>query len=165
VRITRTRMSLAAVGLAVAGAAAAVMLTADPAAAGPASGPAAAVPTVPSSASAVLVVCSGKGQVRPSVFDYGCMPSSEYLAKLRWTSWGSVAFGSGDLRVNNCTPTCAGGTYISYPILIVLWRAEPWTGHPGKDYFSRMTWIFTGKLPPRPHTTTQTFTLSPKGAP
>jgi hypothetical protein len=40
----------------------------------------------------------------------------------------------------------AQGKYISYPILTVLWRAEPWPGHSG-DYFSRLTWIFTSTRP------------------
>ena len=89
--------------------------------------------------------CSDHGKVRPSTEDLpGCMPSNEYLAGLKWTSWRSVAYGSGVFRVNNCTPTCAQGKYVSYPILTVLWRAEPWPGHAGRDYFSRVTVIFTG---------------------
>jgi len=47
--------------------------------------------------------------------------------------------------------------YTKYPILIVLWRAEPWAGQHGEDYFSRLTWIFTGKRPshaPLTHTLT-----------
>jgi hypothetical protein len=47
-------------------------------------------------------------------------------------------------RVNNCTPSCAQGTYVNYPILTVLWRAEPWPEHDGRAYFSRLTVIFTG---------------------
>jgi len=106
----------------------------------------------------VLVNCQGKGQVRPAVYDIGCMPSSELVAGLSWTSWSSVAFGSGILKVNDCTPTCAQGRYIGYPILTVLWRAEPWPGHAGQRYFSRLTWIYTGKRPARAPTS-QTFVL------
>ena len=88
----------------------------------------------------------------------GCMPSGEYVGGLRWTSWRAAAFGSGDLKVNDCTPTCAQGKYISYPILTVLWRAQPWPGHAGRAYFSRLTWIFTGKRPAHVRVS-QTFTL------
>ena len=79
-------------------------------------------------------------------------------AGLKWTSWRSVAFGSGTLEVNNCTPTCAQGTYVSYPILTVLWRAEAWPKHSGDRYFTRLTWIFTGKRPAHARVS-QTFTL------
>ena len=49
---------------------------------------------------------------------------SELVTGLTWTSWRPVAFGSGVLKVNDCTPSCAQGKYISYPILTVLWRAR-----------------------------------------
>ena len=132
-KLTRARALLGAGLLAAAGAASAIVVTAVPAAA--------------ASSPVVLVNCAGHGKVRPAVYDIGCMPSSEYVAGLTWTSWRSVAFGSGTLKVNDCTPTCAAGKYINYPILTVLWRAEAWPKHAGKDYFSRLTWIFTGKRP------------------
>jgi hypothetical protein len=92
------------------------------------------------------------------VYDIGCAPSQEFMSGLRWVSWKSVAFGSGVLKVNNCIPTCAQGKFVSYPILTVLWAAKPWPHHAGRDYFSRLTWIFTGKRPGRAPVT-QTFTL------
>ncbi len=143
-RLTRTRAALAAGLIAAAGTVTGAVLAAGPAAA--ASGP------------VVLVNCAGHGQVRPAIYDIGCMPSSEYVGGLHWTSWRAVAFGGGDLKVNDCTPTCAQGKYISYPILTVLWRAQPWPGHAGRAYFSRLTWIFTGKRPAHVRVS-QTFTL------
>ncbi len=104
----------------------------------------------------VLVNCHGDGQVRPAGYDIGCMPSNELVVGLTWTSWRSTAFGSGILKVNDCTPTCAQGSYVKYPILVVLWRAEPW--HWGQQYFSRLTWIFTGQRPGRVPAA-QTFVL------
>lgn len=143
-KLTRARALLGAGLIAAVGAASAIVVTAVPAAA--------------ASSPVVLVNCAGHGKVRPAVYDIGCMPSSEYVAGLTWTSWRSVAFGSGTLKVNNCTPTCAAGKYVSYPILTVLWRAEAWPKHAGKDYFSRLTWIFTGKRPAGARVS-QTFTL------
>ncbi len=80
----------------------------------------------------------------------GCMTSSEFLSGMKWTSWRSVAYGSGVFRVNNCTPvrTAAQSMFSKYPILTVLWRAEPWPGHSGRRYFSRLTVIFDGKAHP-----------------
>jgi hypothetical protein len=145
-KLIRARAVLAAGLIAAAGTLTGVLLAAGPAAA--ASGP------------VVLVGCHGGGLVRPAVYDIGCMPSSEFVSNLSWTSWRSVAFGSGILRVNNCTPasSCGPRMFTRYPILVVLWRAAPWPHHPGRDYFSRLTWIFTGKRPA--HTpVNQTFIL------
>jgi hypothetical protein len=134
-------MMAAAAVLAASGVVAGVVVAATPAAAGP---------TAATATGVVLVnQCTGKGQVRPSEATLplpGCMTSNEFIGHPKWTSWRSVAFGSGNLEVNSCMPSCAAGKYIKYPILIVLWRARPWQG--GGRYFSRMTWIYTGKRPP-----------------
>jgi len=68
------------------------------------------------------------------------------------------------LKVNDCTPTCAQGTYVKYPILAVLWRAKPWPRHPGQEYFSRLTWIFTAQRPGHAPAA-QTFVLPASGHP
>ena len=90
--------------------------------------------------------CTGHGQVRPKGYDPGCMPSNSFIDGMKWTSWRSVAFGSAVFKVNNCTPSssCGPSKFTKYPILTVLWRAKPWPGHPGREYFSRMTVIFDG---------------------
>jgi len=137
-RFTRVHAALAAGLIAASGAVTGTVLTAGPAAAGPAAA---------ASRPVVVVNCAGHGKVRPTQYDLGCMPSSEYLARLKWASWHRVAFGEGVLKVNDCTPTCAHGKYVSYPILTVLWRARPWPGHAGRAYFTRLTWIFTDKRP------------------
>lgn len=141
-RLTRVRIFLAAGLMALAGTATATVLAA---------GPASAV-----SSQVVVVNCASHGQVRPVRYDIGCA-ANEMLARLHWTSWRSVAFGSGVLKVNDCTPTCAQGKFIKYPVLTVLWRARPWPHHAGTLYFSRVTWIFTGQRPghvPAAHTLT-----------
>jgi hypothetical protein len=94
------------------------------------------------------------------MYDIGCMPSNELVTNLSWVSWRSVAYGSGTLGVNNCTPSssCGPSKYTKYPILTVLWGVKPWPHHQGRDYFSKLTWIFTGKRPTRTPVT-QTFTL------
>lgn len=124
--------------------------------------PASATPAAPSSQRAVVLVnpCPpGQGQVRPSTYDIGCMPSQQFVSGLTWTSWKSVAFGSGTLKRNDCNPSCAMGRYTKFPILVVLWRARPWPHHAGRQYFSRLTWIFTGKRPSVVHVAAQTFNL------
>jgi hypothetical protein len=143
----------AAALVAASGVVAGIIVAAAPASAGPASAGHATAARV------VLVnQCTGKGQVRPkgNIDLPGCMPSNELIGNASWTSWSLVAFGAGDLEVNNCTPTCAGGKFIKYPILIVLWRAEHRKG--AAKYFSRMTWIYTGKKPSRHTAVTNTIT-------
>jgi hypothetical protein len=134
-KLTRMRLVLAVSGLVASGTVGGTILAAAPASA------------VPSTSAPVVLInyCGDHGRVQPATEDLpGCMPSNEYLAALKWTSWKSVAYGRGVFRVNNCTPSCAQGTYVNYPILTVLWRAEPWPGHAGRAYFSRLTVIFTG---------------------
>jgi len=108
-----------------------------------------ALAVVPASAapSAVVVVsCAGHGMVRPGGYDIGCT-ANELLRTLHWQTWRGTAYGNGVLKVNDCTPTCAQGKYIDYPILTVLWRPKAWPGHAGQRYFTRLTWIFTSKRP------------------
>jgi hypothetical protein len=152
-RLTRAR-SVVTAGLVVAAsiATAAVLVTV----------PASAKPAAPASPRLVVLInpCNkSQGQVKPSTYDIGCMASQEFISGLSWTSWKSTAFGSGTLKVNNCTPSCAMGKYVKFPILVVLWRAQPWPHHAGRQYFSRLTWIFTGKRPSVVHVAAQTFNL------
>jgi hypothetical protein len=139
-RLTRLHVVLAAGVVAVSGSIA-----------GAAMGSAQASPNAAAPHVVLVNQCSGKGQVRPlgNVPLPGCMTSSELIGRVKWTSWASSAFGSGDLEVNNCTPSskCGPSKFTKYPVLIVLWRPEKWAGKKGDDYFSRMTWIFTGKRP------------------
>lgn len=125
-------------------------------------GPASAKPAAPFSTKPVVLVnpCPPKqGLVRPSTYKIGCMASQQFVSGLSWTNWKSTAFGSGTLKVNSCNPSCAAGKFNKFPILVVLWRAQPWPHHSGRQYFSRLTWIFTGKRPSVVHTAAQTFTL------
>jgi hypothetical protein len=94
-----------------------------------------------------VVQCNGAGQVKPSAtLQPGCMGSNADITRLKWTSWGSSAFGSGTVGFNQCTPSssCGPGKFTKYPALFVLWRKEAWPHHAGRSYFTRMTIIFTG---------------------
>lgn len=116
----------------------------------------AASPAAPKASQVVVVSCAGKGQVRPTGYDVGCM-ANELLTGLHWTSWNSTADGTGTFKVDNCVPSCAAGKYLSYPVKTHLWRAEPWPGHAGRKYFTRLTVTFTGK---RPKSTPKAITLT-----
>jgi hypothetical protein len=97
----------------------------------------------------VVVNCLFKPQTRPSSFILTCADAGDSLTSLHWVSWGSgAAFATGIERINNCTPDCAAGKFINYPVLVDLWRPEPLPGHPGVLYFSRVTRVYTANRPP-----------------
>jgi hypothetical protein len=97
----------------------------------------------------VVVNCAFKQQTRPSSFVLTCADAGDVLAHLHWVSWGSgAAFATGIEQINNCTPNCAAGKFINYPILVNLWRPEPLPGHPGTSYFTRATRVYTNNRPP-----------------
>jgi hypothetical protein len=97
----------------------------------------------------VVVNCTFRPQTRPSSFVLTCADAGDVLAGLHWVSWGSTAaFATGTEQINDCTPNCAAGKFISYPVLVNLWRPEPLKGHPGTLYFSRVTRVYTANRPP-----------------
>ena len=104
----------------------------------------AAAMTAPGSVS-VLVDCLRHGDVRPETYIFSCADANSGLIGLQWASWtGTDAFASGSYAFNDCVPFCVEGHVHRFPALIVLWRPEPWPGHRGVRYFSRMTLILTG---------------------
>jgi hypothetical protein len=97
----------------------------------------------------VVVNCLFKPQTRPSSFILTCADAGDVLAHLHWVSWGpTAAFATGIEQINDCTPYCAAGKFINYPVLVNLWRPEPLPGHPGTLYFSRVTRVYTNNRPP-----------------
>ncbi|MGH3184168.1 MAG: hypothetical protein ACRDOE_19995, partial [Streptosporangiaceae bacterium] len=99
--------------------------------------------------SVIVVNCLGQQQTRPSSFILTCADAGDVLTGLHWIDWASTqAFGTGTEMINTCKPNCAEGKFVSYPVLITLWRSEPLPGHPGVLYFTRITRIYTAKRPP-----------------
>jgi hypothetical protein len=81
-----------------------------------------------------------------------CADGSAVLTHLTWSTWtASQAAGHGTLELNNCTPSCAGGTFSPYAATVTL--TEPMasrsqgevfalltvTAHDGKDGARRVT--------------------------
>jgi hypothetical protein len=85
--------------------------------------------------------------VKPREYILTCADAGDVLIRLHWVSWGTDAYGRGTEHIHDCYPYCAGSTtYINYPVLVVLWRAEARPGHAGQKYFTRLTEIHTGSL-------------------
>jgi hypothetical protein len=96
-------------------------------------------PTVADVAAAsvpVVVDCAVDARTRPGQYNLACAGAGGYLSGLHWASWGpSAAFADGHSTLNDGH---------SFPVLVALWRAEPWPGHAGQRYFTRVTIIDTG---------------------
>lgn len=146
-KILPTRLRITAAALTLCG------LAATFAVAGPMSSSAAAAGGLAQSAAAVtaessvpvLVNCLRHGDVRPSTYIFTCADANSAVIGLHWVSWTSTdAFASGTYAFNDCIPFCVEGHVHRFPALVVLWRPEPWPGHHGARYFSRMTFILTG---------------------
>jgi hypothetical protein len=125
-----------------------------------AASPAAAKPVV-------LVNCSGAGQVKPHDYTLACADAGDSLTRMHWVSWANVAYGRGTEHIHDCYPYCAASKkFVTYPVLLVLWRPESRPGHAGQRYFSRLTEIRTGSLAlPHFHNLPRTMTwdIPPNG--
>lgn len=135
--------------LAVAGSSPAVATAHGPAAITPATTAAEVPRPAPSPVPArkpVVVSCARHRVVGPRALVITCADANDYLTRLRWVSWGSVAFGHGVAHVNDCTPYCAAGHVRTYQVLVTLWRAEPQAHQPGLR-FTRLTELYTGQRP------------------
>ena len=96
----------------------------------------------------VLLGCDGNAEVAPSAIS-NCGDGAVGLQGLHWTSWTShLASGYGTYFLNDCTPTCVGGHFHSYPAIVTLWGSAAVQGHPAERKYTRMTLIFTGTRPP-----------------
>jgi hypothetical protein len=93
----------------------------------------------------VVIDCAVHAQTRPGQYVLACADGNADLARLHWATWGSsAALADGISTFNDCVPNCVSGHGHSFPVLVALWRAEPWPGHAGERYFTRLTIIYTG---------------------
>ncbi|MFJ2813404.1 hypothetical protein [Streptomyces sp. NPDC087294] len=109
-------------------------------------------PTPPTStrqaADPVLVDCLWHPEVRPTATILACGDGNSRLESMHWTRWGpSGARGEGVNVVNDCKPYCAAGTFHSYPVVVRLGNAQPWTKHPQVEHFTQLTLTYPGDRP------------------
>jgi hypothetical protein len=96
----------------------------------------------------VLLGCDNDPEVAPSDIS-NCGDGAVGVTRLHWTSWTShLASGYGTYFLNDCTPTCVGGHFHTYPALVALWGSAAVKGHPSERKYTEMTLIFTGARPP-----------------
>jgi hypothetical protein len=118
------------------------------ASAAPASGASAAAATSLYTERTVVINCLGRPEIRPGSFTLTCADGYEYLTGLSWTSWTpKLASGYGTQVQNDCIPSCVGGHFHGYPVLVVLWGTAAVHGSPGTLRYTTMTLIYTGARP------------------
>jgi hypothetical protein len=96
---------------------------------------------------AVVFTCAGQPQIRPGSFVLTCADDNSSLTGLSWSRWtAGSALGKGTWHINNCTPDCAHGHFLTYPVDVTFWRPRPVTNHPGERSFTRITLSETSPL-------------------
>jgi hypothetical protein len=110
----------------------------------------------PAASLPVLVDCAGHAKIQPSQVVLACADGNDALTRQSWSHWGEQALATGSEVINDCTPTCVGGTFHKFPVITVLWRPEPRAHHAGQRMFTRATIIYTGKIPAGFHRTRTT---------
>lgn len=102
-------------------------------------------------------------QVRPANITYtgdgtgflGGANARHRSAGIRWRKWTNhIALGRGFNQLDNCRPSCAGGTFHAFRVKIELWRPRT-LGR--RLVFTRLT-IFYRTRPPRGEPRHYTFT-------
>jgi hypothetical protein len=87
------------------------------------------------------VGCPGEhpATTRPSELLLSCADGNAYVSGITWSSWTSAAAqGSGMLSQNNCTPDCAGGSFVKYPTSVTL--GSPMQTKTQGLVFATVTW-------------------------
>jgi hypothetical protein len=92
--------------------------------------------------------------VEPRSEDIGCDGTGD-LTQMTWSRWGpDDALGTGFIKVNDCDPYCAGGTYHQYPVIVHLTDAQV---DPASAACAPNTLWWAGMLVAFPHDTPHGF--------
>ena len=92
-----------------------------------------------------LITCAHEAVSEPVNFDLLCGNGTYALDDVRWSSWGGrTARAEGRYVEKDCTPTCAQGALISYPVKIVATQRK---SQDGVSSYQDVTLTFTGKQP------------------
>src|ERR1700727_2038685 len=74
---------------------------------------------VASAASPVKITNCVKATSHPKLLTLTCGDGNTVLSGLRWSSFGGTrARARGKLKMNTCTPNCAQGRVVSYPVAV-----------------------------------------------
>jgi hypothetical protein len=96
----------------------------------------------------VVIDCTGSPVVRPKTFLLACADGNDRLAKMDWADWDSgYAMGTGVQVLNDCSPSCARGTFRDYPVRVILWGSASVPGQRSERRYEAITLLYTGHAP------------------
>jgi hypothetical protein len=107
---------------------------------------AAVIGTSASASSTIKITNCTKASSRPRTLTLTCADANTVLTGLRWSSFGGTsALATGTLETNTCTPNCASGKLVRYPVAV---RAnDPRACKAGLRVYDKVTLRFTGRAP------------------
>lgn len=99
-----------------------------------------------SAASTVKITNCVKASSRPKTLTLTCGDGNTALSGLRWSSFGGVsASARGTFEMNTCTPNCAQGKVVRYPVTVNA--SDPRTCKASLRVYNKLTLRFTGRSP------------------
>lgn len=99
-----------------------------------------------SAASPVKITNCVSASIRPKSLTLACGDGNTVLSKLRWSSFGGAsAQATGTLEVNTCSPNCAGGKVVHYPVAVKAASIRKCKA--GLRVYNKLTLRFTGRAP------------------
>jgi hypothetical protein len=85
---------------------------------------------------------------KPAGIVVACGDGNDRLTHLSWTTWTTTtATGRGVDELNSCTPSCAAGRFVSYPMTVTLSKPRK-CAKAHSSLFSRAKIQYTDKRPP-----------------
>jgi hypothetical protein len=99
-----------------------------------------------SATSAIKITNCYKASSRPKSLTLTCADANTSLSALRWSSFGGAsAMATGTLDLNTCTPNCAAGKVVHYPVAVAA--SAPRSCKAGLRVYNKLTLRFTGRPP------------------
>jgi hypothetical protein len=106
----------------------------------------AVIGTSATATSTIKITNCTKASSRPKALTLTCADANTVLSGLRWSSFGSAsALATGTLQTNTCTPDCARGKFVRYPVAVKA--SDPRTCKAGLRVYNKVTLRFTGRAP------------------
>lgn len=119
-----------------------------------------------------MLSCNSQRQVAPGHYVLACADANAQLSHQHWHGWGSKnAHATGQYVYNNCSPSCAAGSFVTDPATVTVSRIVA-TSH-GKLY-TRISVFYTGatssgsdkeQLPTQPVSSTRCDRAAATGRP
>jgi opacity protein-like surface antigen len=99
-----------------------------------------------SAASPVKITNCNKASSRPKALTLTCGDANSGLSGLSWSTFGGTkASARGTFEMNTCTPNCAQGKTVKYPVTVTA--SDPRTCKAGLRVYDKVSLRFTGRVP------------------